>query len=111
MNEGYHLEKRKMVESEGLSQRQEEYMKFIKSYYDQYNEYPTYQQIATQLNKSLSSIHEMVQRLKEKGYIKKTYSTRLVVEWDGNARSLKDFKEYLKKRIKDKDILHIINSY
>lgn len=109
MTGGYHQEK--MVEIEGLTKRQEEYLRFIKDYYDQYNEYPTYLQIGTQLGKSLSSVFEMIQRLKDKGYIKKEYNGRLTVEWDGRARSLKDFKDYLKQRITDKDILDIINSY
>lgn len=87
------------------------YLNFCKDYIDKHGEFPRLTYIAKNLKRSLSSTHEMLARLKEKGYVAGGYYEPYILIWDGRVRTIKAFKEYLLSQIKDENILEIIMEY
>lgn len=94
-----------------LTPTQKKYLDFICKYRDIYGDVPSILYISKMLGKSVSTVHESLTRLNEKGYIRKGYYERYEVLKDGETRTVEAFKQYLTGRISDPEIIKIILEY
>lgn len=68
-----------------LTKRQFEYLEYIKGYFDEHGRVPRLAQIMQHFGVALSTSHNMLMRLGDKGYLKNKYPIGYILVWDGKV--------------------------